>query len=211
MQINIRKAESVDYISIGSLIKDELGYQHLDMDKLFDRLDIMEADDKHLMVVAEIGNQVIGFIGIYKGIAYNYDGEYIQIIALAVLATHQSRGVGSQLLKWVEDYAEKQGIRSFGVNSGLLREKAHIFYERNGYIKRALALPKIFNHNFVHFPTNTGKAPTDAIVITSVGVSVILCSRPTSLLRLRLCCLRHIYVENSTYVSGILHQPGCSL
>ena len=142
MQMLIRKSQDEDNISIGNLINEELGYKDLNYEKLLNRLQKMKSDDKHLTVVAEIEGKVIGFIGFYKGIAYNYDGEYIQIIALAVKKEYQNRGIGSQLLKWVEDYAIGHNIRSFGLNSGLHRTEAHSFYENNGYLRKSYGFVK---------------------------------------------------------------------
>lgn len=142
MQIIIREVREDDYLSIGNLIKNELGYNDLNFVRLFDRLQIMKSDDKYMTVIAEYESKVVGFIGFYRGIAYNFDGEFIQIIALAVSYEHQNKGIGSKLLKWVEDYAIKHGIRSFGVNSGLQRTDAHAFYEHNGYLKKSYGFIK---------------------------------------------------------------------
>jgi len=142
MQLSIREAQVNDYVSISKLIKNELGYEDLNSDKLFNRLEQMKSNKNYLTVVAEHEREVVGFIGIFKGIAYNYDGEYIQIIALAVSMEHQSEGIGSKLLQWIEDYAIAQGIRSLGVNCGLHRTKSHAFYEHNGYVKKSYSFAK---------------------------------------------------------------------
>jgi len=94
----------------------------------------MKASDNYLTIVAESDCNIIGFLGFFKGIAYNYEDEYIQIIALAVSKEHQNKGIGSKLLRWVEEYAINHSIRSIGVNSGLKRTDAHKFYEHNGYL-----------------------------------------------------------------------------
>jgi len=142
MQIDIRLADSGDDAPICELIKNELGYQQLDADKLCARLRRMEADDRHATAVAVVDGQVAGFIGLYRGIAYNCDGEYIQILALAVSERYRRKGVGSRLLRWAETYAAERGINSFGVNSGVHRAGAHIFYERSGYVKKSYGFGK---------------------------------------------------------------------
>lgn len=81
MLTTIRESEEDDHSSITNLIKNELGYKDLNVDKLYDRLRQMKLGNKYLTIVAENEGHVVGFVGIYKGIAYNYDGEYIQIIA----------------------------------------------------------------------------------------------------------------------------------
>jgi len=142
MNLTIREARPEDYISIYELIKNELGYQQLDYDKLLARLEIMEQDDKHLTVVAITGGSVAGFVGFLRGIAYNIDGEWITIIAFAVLEELQNKGIGSQLLKWVEDYALDRNIRVFEVSSNMRRLDAHAFYEKNGYTRTSYSFKK---------------------------------------------------------------------
>jgi GNAT superfamily N-acetyltransferase len=47
----------------------------------------------------------------------------------------RSRGVGLQLLEAVESRARERGCAEIRVQSNVLRERAHSFYERNGYTK----------------------------------------------------------------------------
>ena len=77
MQINIREVQPADYRSIGELIKNELGYPQVDAEKLYTRLDKMKSDDKHLTIIAEMEGKVVGFAGVYRGIAYNVEREYM--------------------------------------------------------------------------------------------------------------------------------------
>lgn len=142
MMVTIRQAEKDDYFSIFKLIKNELGYENLNQEKLYERLEKMQSDEDHYTVIAETNKQVVGFMGFFTGIAYNYDGEYIQIIALAVLKEFQGRGIGSELLKWLEEFAINKNINSFGVNSGLQRIDTHKFYEKNNYTKRSYSFSK---------------------------------------------------------------------
>ena len=142
MQLTIREAKADDNMSIYELIKNELGYQQLDYEKLLDRLEAMEQDDKHLTIVAVAGGRVVGFIGILRGIAYNIVGEYIQIVAFAVVDDLQNKGIGTQLLNWVENYALDRNIRVFEVSSNMRRLDAHSFYEKNGYTRTSYSFKK---------------------------------------------------------------------
>ncbi|MFY9737512.1 MAG: GNAT family N-acetyltransferase [Candidatus Cybelea sp.] len=47
----------------------------------------------------------------------------------------RSRGVGLQLLEAAESRARERGCAEIRVQSNVLRERAHSFYERNGYTK----------------------------------------------------------------------------
>jgi len=142
MRLDIRQARTEDNMPIFELIKNELGYPQVDYKKLCARLENIEADARHLTVIAEADGQVAGFIGIYIGIAYNYDNEFIQITALAVRKDLQNRGIGSGLLKWVEDYAAKNNIQILKLTSRLHRVEAHAFYERNNYEKKSYGYSK---------------------------------------------------------------------
>jgi GNAT superfamily N-acetyltransferase len=41
--------------------------------------------------------------------------------------------VGARLLASAEEWARKRGCKSMSVRSNVIRERAHKFYERNGY------------------------------------------------------------------------------
>jgi GNAT superfamily N-acetyltransferase len=68
-----------------------------------------------------------------KNVAYNLDGYYSQIMALAVSANARRNGLGTALVKKVEEWSLLFGIDGVGINSGLQRVDAHKFYEANGY------------------------------------------------------------------------------
>lgn len=102
----------------------------------------MADNSDYAAIVAENNNTVVGFLGLRRGIAYNFDGEYIQIIALAVSERMQGQGIGSHLLTWAEAYGRENGVVKFTLNSNMHRTDAHQFYERNGYQKSSFAFYK---------------------------------------------------------------------
>ena len=142
MQLTIREARPDDYGAIHSLIANELGYEQTDFGKLCVRLGKMDADPDLLTVVAVAEGKVVGFIGLCRGLAYNIDGEYMQISALAVSTELQNKGIGTRLMKWAEDYAENSGIRNIVLTSRLHRTAAHAFYESIGYSKKSYGFKK---------------------------------------------------------------------
>jgi predicted N-acetyltransferase YhbS len=142
LQPSIREAQPDDYRSIWELIKNDLGYPQTDFEKLCHRLDLMKAEDRHQTVVAVAGGEVVGFMGMYRYIAYNYDGDYLQIVALAVAGEKQNTGIGTQLLGWAERYALKNDIHAIVLTSRLHRVEAHAFYERKGYVKGSYGFRK---------------------------------------------------------------------
>ena len=142
MDIIIRDAQPHDYMAIQMLIENELGYANQDRSKLCDRLERMKADERYMTIVAEIEGKIAGFIGLHKGISYNHEGEDIQIIALAVIADLQNKGIGSRLLKWAEEYSINNNVQLLTLTSRFHREDAHAFYEHNGYVRTSFAFKK---------------------------------------------------------------------
>jgi GNAT superfamily N-acetyltransferase len=142
MEISIRTLETDDYKAIYDLICNELGYTNLKVEDTFKRLDAIRNRKDYQTFVAVYDSKVIGFIGLFRGIAFNIEGEYLQIIALAVNKEYQNKGIGTHLLNKAEKYAKEEKIYTIAVNSGLHREKAHTFYERRGYVKKSYNFKK---------------------------------------------------------------------
>ena len=142
MTVTVREATPLDHSVIFDLIRNELGYQALDKAKFLQRMALMETDANYVTIVAETGNGVVGFLGLHRSIAYNLDGAYIQITALAVSEHMQNQGIGKQLLAWAEAYCRINDIHKLTLNSNMRRLAAHAFYERNGYMKSSYAFYK---------------------------------------------------------------------
>jgi len=56
-----------------------------------------------------------------------------EINGLVVDEHVRSQGAGALLLDAAEKWAKRAGAKSMSVRSNVLRERAHSFYERNGY------------------------------------------------------------------------------
>lgn len=119
-------------------------YDSLKKEEVFKRFDAICKRKDYQTFVAVHNNKVIGFIGLCKGIAFNIEGEYIQIIAFAVNKYYQNKGIGTKLLEKAEQYAQKGNIGTLCLHSGFQRQKAHAFYERKGYIKRDIVFKNLF-------------------------------------------------------------------
>ena len=138
----IEPAALSDSAAIGDLVRQELGYPDTTDEGLAARMRQMAADGHHATFVAKDGGSVVGFIGLYRAITYEIEGEYIRIIALAVSTGYQRAGVGSLLLQTAEEYAERHGVHLVALNSGLARLGAHAFYESKGYVKKGYGFKK---------------------------------------------------------------------
>jgi GNAT superfamily N-acetyltransferase len=60
-------------------------------------------------------------------------GKRAELNGLIVGEGQRSLGAGARLLEAAEDWARKHGCPSMSVRSNVIRERAHKFYERQGY------------------------------------------------------------------------------
>lgn len=60
-------------------------------------------------------------------------GTRAELNGLVVSEAHRSLGAGAWILDAAEDWARRHGCPSMSVRSNVIRERAHKFYERQGY------------------------------------------------------------------------------
>lgn len=130
-EARIRRARSADVARIARL-SGELGYPTTakEMRKRFAGL---KPASRHLVLVAETREAgVIGWthISVEPLLEVPLRAE---VNGLVVGEGQRSHGAGRRLLEEAEKWARKQGARSMSVRSNVIRERAHGFYERNGY------------------------------------------------------------------------------
>jgi GNAT superfamily N-acetyltransferase len=61
---------------------------------------------------------------------------FVELAALVVDETARGSGAGAALLSAVEAWTREQGIADMRVRSNVIRERAHRFYLREGYIEK---------------------------------------------------------------------------
>ncbi len=83
--------------------------------------------------VAEVGAEVVGFVGVHRIPVLHRDGDLARITALVVASRYRRQGVGQTLLEHVEQWARACACTRLEVTSGEHRSGAHRFYERLGY------------------------------------------------------------------------------
>jgi ribosomal protein S18 acetylase RimI-like enzyme len=129
--IAIRYATAADSEAIAELVT-ELGYRTAN-DEMRKRLESILRDEDYTTLVACDDEQVVGFIGTRVGPLYESDQACGQIMALAVAAGYQRRGVGRGLIQAAESILVQRRAGVVVVTSGHHRANAHAFYEKNGY------------------------------------------------------------------------------
>jgi GNAT superfamily N-acetyltransferase len=87
----------------------------------------------HALIVAETpAEEVIGWVHVSVNPLVESDLR-AEINGLVVAEGQRSVGAGRLLLEEAERWARDRGCRSVSLRSNVIRDRAHRFYERNGY------------------------------------------------------------------------------
>lgn len=110
----------------------ELGYPATG-EEITKRMHKLKPASQNVLFVAEIPHaEVIGWA--HVSVKHLLEvGTCAELNGLIVAAGQRSLGAGARLLEAAEDWAQKQGCQSMSVRSNVIRERAHKFYERQGY------------------------------------------------------------------------------
>ncbi len=144
MDMMIREAVRSDAQSIWRLNCDGMGYSY-PLDSTKENLESLLQSTADKIFVAVMDNQVVGYVH-----ANDYQLLYAphmkNIMGIAVNRDYQHRGIGSALLRQVEQWARQTGAAGVRLVSGATRTGAHAFYHQCGYSgdKAQLNLKKMF-------------------------------------------------------------------
>lgn len=127
----VRQAVISDAKDIYYINKTSLGYDY-DLEKQKAKIQAVLNDSTQVIFVAETNNKVVGYIHLV-----NYDVIYADnfknCLGLAVDNDYKRNGIGSALLNQAEIWAKENGAAGIRLCSGIEREKAHQFYQSQGY------------------------------------------------------------------------------
>ena len=142
MTTEIRTIQQTDFTDLVELMS-ELGYPTT-LEELTKRLDLLQKHVDYEALVVVKNNQVIGFAGVCKALAFEFTGLYVRITAFVVSSKQRKQGIGTKLLKACEEWAIQQGAVAITLNSGNREERqaAHTFYKSNGYVGKSTGFSK---------------------------------------------------------------------
>jgi GNAT superfamily N-acetyltransferase len=144
MAATIRHALETDLPALRPLLE-QLGYP-LDADTLHDRFRAY-ADARGVTLLALDGERVVGLA---FAIARHdlLTPPLAELQGLVVAAEVRSGGIGAKLLAAIEVWARDAGLAGITVGTRVERERAHKFYEANGYVlaKQWRVYRKHFGH-----------------------------------------------------------------
>lgn len=134
MKIDIREANIEDCEAIFKLNKNEMGYDY-DLENTRERLTYILQRPNHKIFVAEINNQVVGYV---HGNDYDliYKDSLKNIMGIAVDHRYKRNGIGKKLMNEIENWAFKTGAVGVRLLSGEERISSHEFYKSCGYVNK---------------------------------------------------------------------------
>ncbi len=129
-EVKIRRARSSDSPRL-AVLAGELGYPTA-ANEMKARLNRVMRAANHIVLVAEKDGDVIGWV--HFSVSYLLESPlFAEINGLIVAEGQRSAGAGAKLIEVGETWARKMKCVRMSVRSNVIRERAHAFYEREGY------------------------------------------------------------------------------
>jgi GNAT superfamily N-acetyltransferase len=130
-ELEIRRAKMSDAPRLAELAG-QLGYPTTAA-QLRARVRRIMPASQHAVFVADSAKEgVVGWLHVSRQPLLEVEIR-AEVNGLVVAEGQRSLGAGARLLAAAEDWARQHGCKSMSVRSNVIRERAHEFYERNGF------------------------------------------------------------------------------
>ena len=130
-KLRIRRAKRADAPRI-AVLSGQLGYPATAAQMGKRLLGIKPASQHAVFVADSPEDGVIGWVHVSRQPLLEVEIR-AEVNGLVVAEGQRSLGAGAQLLAAAEEWARKHGCKGMSVRSNVVRERAHQFYQRNGY------------------------------------------------------------------------------
>ena len=132
--VAIRPASDGDIDAL-ALLSTQLGYP-TNTDAMRTRLKrVRERNVGQVFVAIDATSAVVGWTHVVERFHLE-DEPFVELAGLVVDESARSAGVGAALLQVAESWAREQGHDRLRVRSNVVRERAHGFYRREGYVEQ---------------------------------------------------------------------------
>ncbi|MDZ4758109.1 MAG: GNAT family N-acetyltransferase [Bacteroidota bacterium] len=91
--------------------------------------------NNYKMIGAFVGEVCVGISGYWIGTKL-YSGKYLEMDNVVVDEGHRSARIGAMLCDYLDTIAKENNCQMMMLDAYIENEKAHRFYEREGYTKR---------------------------------------------------------------------------
>ncbi|ODG93900.1 GNAT family N-acetyltransferase [Gottfriedia luciferensis] len=144
MEIKYRIASTNDSSEIARL-SGQLGY-NVEKDQVIERLNKILGQNDHVVIVAEIEGQLIGWIHAH-GRYLIESPPYVEIGGLIVDSTYRGQKIGKLLVERCEEWSKLSGFKEIRVRTNETRIETLIFYEKIGF--KNTKSQKVFNKELI--------------------------------------------------------------
>jgi GNAT superfamily N-acetyltransferase len=130
-EARVRLARESDAVQIAGLAG-QLGYPST-TDDILRRMRTLEPASQHALFVAESpAGEVVGWG--HVSVSHLIENDLrAELNGLIVAEGQRSLGAGRKLLEQAERWARERGCKALNLRSNVKRNRAHQFYERQGY------------------------------------------------------------------------------
>jgi len=132
-ELNLKELYTV--FGVVSQLRPQLSYQEFE-DLIYDMCHM----DYKMIGIMEKDTLVC-----YAGIAVQtnlYHKRHIYVFDLVTDEKNRGEGYGKMMLEYIKDYAKIAMCENIVLSSAFVREKAHKFYEKNGFEKKSFMFVK---------------------------------------------------------------------
>ncbi len=130
-RLKIRRVKRSDAEQV-AVLSGQLGYPATSA-QILRRWKGLKPASEHAVFVAELpGTGTVGWLHVSVAHVLETDTR-AEVNGLIVAEGQRSLGAGAQLLDAAEKWARQRGCTAMNVRSNVIRERAHKFYERQGY------------------------------------------------------------------------------
>lgn len=114
---------------------------HLSYEEYLQIYDESKKADGYELVAVEVDGQILAVMG-YRYLTDFVRGRHVYIDDLVSTEKARSKGLGAELLKYVEQIAAQNKCTGLRLCTGVENERGVSFYLREGWTKRAYAFTK---------------------------------------------------------------------
>jgi len=130
-KLRIRRVKKTDAEQVAGL-SGQLGYPATSA-QILRRMKGLKPASEHAVFVADLpGTGIVGWLHVSVAHVIESDTR-AEVNGLIVADGQRSLGAGARLLDAAEKWARQCGCTAMNVRSNVIRERAHKFYERQGY------------------------------------------------------------------------------
>jgi GNAT superfamily N-acetyltransferase len=110
----------------------QLGYP-AKAEEIAKRIEGMQESAEHAIFVSQLpSSEITGWIAVFIYRCVETDAR-AEVSGLVVDERARSQGIGQRLLERAEKWAREKQCETIGLRSNVIRDRAHAFYERQGY------------------------------------------------------------------------------